>query len=71
MKPRAYLAFAGLHGGDLKYYCASCKVGFSEQAERLIHPTHTGWLRKRPSVCPFAGKTFRVPTVELEENDGK
>ncbi len=59
MKPRAYIEVSG---HNLVYYCAECHWRLEVEGQTLLHEG-----RQSPGSCSCAGKTFRVPTFELEE----
>lgn len=52
------------------FTCLHCNARFREGTRNHLikHPTHSGIIREKPLICPFAGKEFRNPfyAVTLE-----
>lgn len=71
MKPTAFAVVEG--DGIIGYACCHCRELMSTN-DGLVTMTHhrtgagfLGFIRKKASICPFAGKTFKVPVFDLEE----
>lgn len=70
-QPRAYVS-ANRFGAY--FMCAHCTAilrptsNWDDVTPRtMTHGIRTGVFWRRPSTCPFAGKTFKEPAFNLEE----
>ena len=60
----------GNSSASITYYCTECGhylKDCSDDVTAVIHPDETGFFKSKPIQCPYAGRRFRKPMVELEE----
>lgn len=57
---------AFVHMAYATYFCPDCGDNLMPDRRVLVHRTHVSPGGGKPR-CPNAGRTFRRPTVELEE----
>jgi len=70
----AILSIYGFSGEMLIFECPECgnQIGSTgDKPTEITHPTHITsdlWFSKsKPITCSFAGKTFKRPSIKLEE----